>query len=86
MEWVCPKCGTNEEISEINLTWVEYRGKFNNEGLIEMFPDETPLLKDNPDDPQVHYVCGPCGELFYDPITKEDYEKGEKIVTFIDEG
>ena len=73
--FVCPKCGTNNDITELSLAWVEYRGKLNNEGLVEMDQDQTPVIGDNPDDPETHYFCDECGSDFNEPITRIAYEE-----------
>jgi hypothetical protein len=74
-EYVCPKCGTNDNISECSLAWVEYRGQFDESGHIVMFDTETPIIGDNPDDPYTHYICANCHETFDEPISRISYEE-----------
>lgn len=69
--YVCPHCKTNDEIFEINLNWVEYRGQFNNDtGHIDMFDTEEGNITDSADEPYTHYRCGNCNKEFNEPLDR----------------
>ena len=78
IEYVCPECGSNDDITEVSLAHVHYRGQFDDQGLVQMFDTETPMIGENPNDPETYYICGDCQNEFQNPLTKEDYDNVHK--------
>ena len=76
--YCCPHCGENGSISEVSLAWIGYRGQFSGTGHIDMFDTETPVIRENQDDPLTYYVCHDCDKEFTDPVTIKEYAEEHK--------
>lgn len=78
INYVCPECGCNDEISENVPIWVEYVGKFTEYGDHKMDTDEEAILGNSLDNYDPYYHCYSCGERFNNPITIEEFKTKQK--------
>ena len=75
IEYVCPNCGRNDQISENAGVLVEYIGKFNEYGEHAMDEGQEAILGDSVDFVDVFYFCYDCGKRFDEPITVEEFNE-----------
>ena len=73
IEYVCPNCGRNDEISENVGVLAEYVGRFNKDGMHEMDDGQVVIIRDNIDEIDTFYFCYNCGQRFDEPITIEEF-------------
>lgn len=78
IEFCCPNCGRNDQISENVAVLAEYIGRFNKDGIHCMDDGQVAIIGDSVDDVDVFYFCYDCGRRFDEPITIEEFNSQSK--------
>lgn len=69
--FVCPNCKNNDDISEISLAWVTWRGQFD---IFANINADTQEVGNCPNDPRTYYHCNDCDHDFDVPLELEDLD------------